>query len=114
MTRLFAGTPFDRPPTCEQCGKLLASCVCPPSEAQQVPPDRQRVKIAVEKRKKGKVVTTVRGLSDQGTGVAELLSRLKSLCGAGGTFKEGVLEIQGGHADRVRESLVQLGYRVHG
>ncbi|HET6325440.1 MAG TPA: translation initiation factor [Planctomycetaceae bacterium] len=113
MTRLFAGTPFDRPPKCEACGELVQACVCPPPEPERVPPQRQRVKIAIEKRKRGKVVTALRGLSAEG-GTADLLSRLKSVCGAGGTFKDGILEIQGDHGDRVRATLSQLGYRVDG
>jgi translation initiation factor 1 len=113
MTRLFAGTPFDRPPICERCGALVSACVCPPPEPERTPPERQLVKIAIEKRKRGKVVTSLRGLSTDGTGVSDLLSHLKSVCGAGGTFKDGVLEIQGEHADRVRAALLQLGYRVH-
>jgi translation initiation factor 1 len=114
MTRLFAGTPFDRPPICEQCGELVAACVCPPPEPERVPPERQSIKIAIEKRKRGKVVTVLRGLAADGTGVSELLSHLKSVCGAGGTAKDGVLEIQGEHAQRIREAIVRLGYRVQG
>jgi translation initiation factor 1 len=112
MTRLFAGTPFDRPPTCERCGELVQSCVCPPPEPERVPPKQQLVKIAIEKRKKGKVVTVLRGLAPDGAGTADLLSHLKSVCGAGGTSKDGVLEIQGEHSNRVRESLLKLGYRI--
>jgi translation initiation factor 1 len=77
-----------------------------------VPPAQQLVKIAIEKRKKGKIVTALRGVSSDGAGITELLSHLKSVCGAGGTSKDGVLEIQGEHADRIREALLQLGYRV--
>jgi translation initiation factor 1 len=122
MTRLFAGTPFDRPPTCERCGKLVEECACPPPKPERTPTEQQRakiagvkiapVKIAVEKRKKGKVVTALRGLTGREAEVSELLSHLKSVCGAGGTFKDGVLEIQGEHADRVRDALLKRGYRV--
>jgi translation initiation factor 1 len=122
MTRLFAGTPFDRPPTCERCGKLVEECACPPPKPERTPPEQQRakiagvkiapVKIAVEKRKKGKVVTALRGLTGREAEVSELLSHLKAVCGAGGTFKDGVLEIQGEHADRVRDALLKRGYRV--
>ena len=63
MTRLFAGTPFDRPPKCERCGRLQQDCACPPPEPQRTPPEQQRVKLAIEKRKKGKVVTALRGLT---------------------------------------------------
>src|SRR3954470_13872051 len=97
MTRLFAGTPFDRPPHCERCGALEAECSCRSAEPERVPPQRQVVKMAIEKRKSGKVVTALRGLSSVGDASSELLSRLKSVCGAGGTIKDGVLEIQGDH-----------------
>ena len=41
MTRLFAGTPWDRPPTCERCGKLESECACPPPavEPKRLPPE---------------------------------------------------------------------------
>lgn len=110
--RLFAGTPFDRPPRCEQCGALDSECVCPPVAAVQLDPAKQTAKIAVEKRAKGKVVTVVRGLSSDGNDLADLLARLKSACGAGGTLRDGELEIQGSHLDRVRELLTGIGYRV--
>ncbi len=116
MIRLFAGTPFDRPPTCERCGKSVEDCACPPPEPERTPPPQHvklaPVKIAIEKRKKGKVVTALRGLTGREAEVSELLSHLKSVCGAGGTFKDGVLEIQGEHADRVRDALLKRGYRV--
>jgi translation initiation factor 1 len=121
MTRLFAGTPFDRPPKCDRCGKLVADCACPPPEPERTP-EQQRaknapvkiapLKIAIEKRKKGKVVTALRRLTGREAEILELLSHLKSVCGAGGTFKEGVLEIQGEHGDRVRDALLKRGYRV--
>jgi translation initiation factor 1 len=44
----------------------------------------------------------------------ELLTRLKSQCGAGGTLKDDCLEIQGAHLDRVRAALAELGYRLRG
>jgi translation initiation factor 1 len=112
MTRLFAGTPFDRPPVCDRCGKLESECVCPTPEPEGVPPHCKSVTIAVEKRKKGKTVTVLRGLSTVGNGSLELLTQLKSACGAGGTFKDGVLEIQGEHVDRIREILSAIGYRI--
>jgi translation initiation factor 1 len=43
-----------------------------------------------------------------------LLSQLKAACGAGGTVKDDLLEIQGDHVDRVRGLLANLGYRVRG
>lgn len=109
--RLFAGTPFDRPPTCERCGKLEAECRCPPPAAPLVPPGEQSVRVVVEKRKRGKVVTTIHGVASDAA-LPELLKSLKAACGAGGTLKDGVLEIQGEHAGRVSELLGNSGYRL--
>jgi translation initiation factor 1 len=112
--RLFAGTPFDQPPKCESCGKLEAECVCSPSTAARVAPEKQLARLTVEKRKKGKMVTVIRGLPAESNDLANLLSRLKSDCGAGGTIKDDCLEIQGEHLERVRDILGQIGYRVKG
>jgi translation initiation factor 1 len=112
--RLFAGTPFDRPPTCERCGKLEADCACPPLAAPRIPPEEQTARLAIEKRKKDKIVTVVRGLPAEGNDLPELLRQLKSQCGAGGTLQEDALEIQGEHLERIRAALGQLGYRVKG
>src|SRR4051795_10565357 len=97
MQRLFAGTPWDRPPTCESCGKLEAECVCPPiaPEPLRLPPESQTARLQVEKRAKGKVVTVVSGLDPEGNDLSTLASTLKSRCGAGGTVKDGQIELQG-------------------
>ena len=103
--RLFAGTPFDRPPKCDHCGALEADCKCP---AGQV------ARLSVEKRKKGKVVTVIRGLPAARNDLPALLSMLKSQCGAGGAIQEDQLEIQGQHVERISATLRELGYVVKG
>ena len=110
--RLFAGTPWDQPPKCERCGELQADCQCPAHLKELLPPEKQTAKVAVEKRKKGKLVTVVRGLSPKETDFAALLTKLQTTCGAGGSVQEDSLELQGDHADRVRELLRGMGYRV--
>ncbi len=108
--RLFEGTPFDRPPRCEQCGELDQDCKCPPEPKHRLPPEKQTARLAIEKRKRGKSVTVVRGLAD--SDLPWLLKQLKSACGAGGTVDNGELEIQGAQLDRVRDLLTTMGYRV--
>ncbi len=60
----------------------------------------------------GKTVTVVRGLPEQGAALEARLSELKRLCGAGGTMRDGAIEIQGDHRDRISERLTALGYKV--
>lgn len=110
--RLFAGTPFDRPPRCESCDRPEAECVCPPEAPVRCPPSQQTARVRVEKRKKGKLVTVVSGLSPDDNDLAALLTKLKTTCGAGGTLRDDLLEIQGDHRDRIASLLRELGYRV--
>lgn len=112
MTRLFAGTPFDRPPTCAHCGKLEAECTCPPPAREWTPPEKQTARIAVEKRPKGKVATVIRGLKADANDLPALLTQLKNTCGAGGTIAGDILEIQGDHVDRAAKLLAKLGYKL--
>ena len=112
--RLFTGTKFDQPPKCDRCGALETDCACPPLPAARIPPAEQVARLAVEKRRKGKVVTVIRGLLAAGNDLPALLSRLKSQCGAGGTIEGECLEIQGKHVERIRVALSEMGYRVKG
>ena len=112
--RLFAGTPYDQPPKCDRCGAQEAACTCPPLPAARIPPEKQVARLAVERRKKGKVVTVIRGLPAAGNDLPGLLRLLKDQCGAGGTLRDDCLEIQGEHIDRLRIGLNELGYRTKG
>jgi translation initiation factor 1 len=60
----------------------------------------------------GKVVTVVRGLRERGAALEVLAAELKRLCGAGGTVKDGAVELQGDHRERVAERLRALGHTV--
>jgi translation initiation factor 1 len=60
----------------------------------------------------GKTVTVVRGLPSRGVDLVALTGELKRLCGAGGTLREGAIEVQGDHRERIAERLRGLGYQV--
>jgi len=114
MQRLFAGTPWDRPPTCERCGRLESECACPPAaeEPVRLDPATQTARLRREKRAKGKVVTVVAGLDPAGNDLPELASRLKTRCGVGGTVKDGLIELQGDHLDSAEAALRAFGYKT--
>ena len=114
MTRLFAGTQFDIPPTCDRCGKLDEECACPEPEVapERLPAAKQTAKVRLDRRKHKRVITIVTGLAEPATDLPALLSTLKSCCGAGGAIQESDLEIQGDHMDRVKQKLAEIGYRV--
>lgn len=64
------------------------------------------------KGRKGKVVTILTGLPVSGRELEALARELKALCGAGGTVRDGVVEIQGDHRDRLVRALEERGWRV--
>jgi translation initiation factor 1 len=78
-----------------------------------VEPSHQIIRVAVDrKRRAGKSVTVAGGFQLSAESLAELAASLKKKCGAGGTAKDGEIEIQGDHLARVASELERLGYRV--
>lgn len=56
------------------------------------------------------MVTVIRGLPAKD--VEERATELKRFCGAGGAVKDGAVEIQGDHRERIAGQLRSLGYTV--
>lgn len=114
VMHLLAGTIFDRPPHCDRCDKPETECCCPPlTPVKNVkPPEKQTARLTVEKRKKGKLMTVIRGLAASDNDFPQLLSQLKNACGAGGTIEADEIEIQGDQIARLQRVLSEIGYRV--
>lgn len=60
----------------------------------------------------GKTVTLVKNLVLSEKDLKTLAKRLKQACGSGGTVKEGMIEIQGEHREKIAEVLRAAGYKV--
>ena len=60
----------------------------------------------------GKTVTLVKKLILSEEDLKELAKKLKQLCGSGGTVREGLIEIQGEHREKIAEALRKMGYNV--
>lgn len=97
---------------CPGCRK--APCVCPEGLAGPAKPRTQTEPVRVSYRRTGKGggMTLVDKLPMHPAGKEELLSRFKKRLGAGGTVKNGVLEIQGDRRDFVKTELESAGYKV--
>src|SRR6185312_7163364 len=104
MGRLFAGTPWDQPPTCQRCGKLEQDCKCPPpvKTPEYLAPEKQTARLVIEKRTGKRYVTVVRGLAANENDLPALLTKLKAACGAGGAVKDDLIELQGQQLERIR------------
>jgi translation initiation factor 1 len=69
------------------------------------------VRIRLDRRASDRLVTVVSGLPGRPAEIASLAKSLKSACGAGGTVKDGSLELQGDHRDKVETALTALGVK---
>ena len=96
---------------CPGCGKSVAQCVC--KQAGPAPAGDGIVRVSREtKGRGGKAVTVVRGLDLDAAALLQLAQQLKAACGCGGTAKEGVIEVQGDHCDKVIGLLKAQGHTV--
>ena len=60
----------------------------------------------------GKTVTLVKGISLPDKELEALGKQLKAACGSGGTVKDGIIEVQGDHIERIVALLVAQGYKA--
>jgi translation initiation factor 1 len=96
---------------CLDCGRPASSCRC--KATAQAPAGDGIVRVGREtKGRKGKGVTTIRGVPLAGAALDQLARSLKAKCGSGGTVKDGVIEIQGDHRDTLVPLLEAAGYTV--
>ena len=93
-----------------KCHQLKTTCTCqndPPAPSNTV------VRVSREtKGRRGKGVTIISDVPLNADGLTELAATLKQRLGTGGTVKEGRIEIQGDHRDRIVQELEALGYQV--
>ncbi|MEG9195264.1 MAG: stress response translation initiation inhibitor YciH [Candidatus Methanoglobus sp.] len=90
---------------CSRCGLPRDLCIC-----EEVAKEQQYILIKVGKRRYGKEVTTIEGLDGNEINLEELAKFLKSKLACGGTIKNGVIELQGNHAAKVKDLLVKKGF----
>ena len=84
----------------------------PPPE-KSLPPKQQTAYLHREsKGRGGKTVTLVKKLVLSEKDMKRLAKKLKRACGSGGTIKDGVIEIQGEHRQKIAEFLRKQGYQV--
>ena len=97
---------------CPACRQPIASCVCASKRSAPAPGDGI-VRVSREtKGRGGKAVTVVRGLALDAALLVKVAQQLKSACGSGGTVKDGAIEVQGDHCDKVIALLKAQGHAV--
>jgi translation initiation factor 1 len=84
-----------------------------PAVVNSLPPQQQTVYLHREsKGRGGKAVTLIKGLALSEGDLSALTKKLKQACGSGGTIKNGVIEIQGEHREKIADTLQKLGFKV--
>jgi len=79
---------------------------------EQIAKEQQKIRILTDTRRYGKVVTVVEGIDSTDIDMDDLARKLKTRCAAGGTHKDGRIELQGDHKKKVKEVLEELGFSV--
>jgi translation initiation factor 1 len=98
---------------CPICRKPIAQCICAKTNAAAPAPSDGIIRVSREtKGRGGKAVTVVRGLAMDSASLAKLAQQLKAACGSGGTVKDGIVEVQGDHCDKVIALLKGQGHIV--
>jgi len=96
---------------CPECRHPIQQCQC--KTVSKRPATNGVVRIGREtKGRGGKAVTLVRGVPMEDSELPNLAKKLKTLCGSGGTLKDGVIEIQGDHIEKVMLFLTTQGFSV--
>ncbi|WP_119631889.1 translation initiation factor Sui1 [Methylocaldum marinum] len=96
---------------CPACRKPVAECIC--RQVQSASKSDGKVRVRLEtKGRKGKGVTVISGLPLDGADLERLCRQIKQRCGSGGTVKDGTIEIQGDHRERIMEDLSGQGWTV--
>lgn len=79
---------------------------------ETVPPAEQDLRIHLERRRGGKLVTVIKGWKGPPQEWQTVGQRIKKECGTGGTLKGDTLLVQGDFRDRILATLKALGYRA--
>ena len=109
--RLVYSTDSGRIDSCPTCGLPYKQCRCD-QPATSKKSDGIVCVMRDRKGRGGKTVTVIAGVMGSDSELTTLAQQLKQLCGSGGSVKDGNIEIQGDHCDKVMAKLIALGYKV--
>ena len=90
---------------CSKCGLPKEICMC-----ETIAKESQRILIKIDKKKFGKKYTVISGIDDKEIDLKELARKMKNKLACGGTIKDGNVELQGEHKQKVKGILIDAGF----
>ena len=100
---------------CPNCGRPLKKCGCRSKHVNSSADSRVDGILRIKRETKGrggKTVTTISGFDENEDVVKQLAARLKTLCGTGGSVKNGIIMIQGDHREAIKRELETQGFKT--
>ena len=100
---------------CPKCGRPQSKCACQKKKTKDDLRNESDGIIRIRresKGRKGKTVTIISGFREKDNVIKAIVSDLKNRCGTGGSFKDGIIIIQGDHRETVKTELIRQGFAV--
>jgi translation initiation factor 1 len=100
---------------CPTCRHPQPQCTCKAQAAAALARNAGDGTVRVTRETKGrggKAVTLIKGLALDAEALTALAKQLKAQCGTGGTVKDGIVEIQGDHVEKLLVALVGKGFKA--
>ncbi len=89
---------------CEKCGLPKDLCAC-----ETIAKEKEKIRVSMIRRRYGKFITIVEGIGKD-VDNKKILKELKQKLACGGTLKGNIIELQGGHKNKVLDALKKLGF----
>lgn len=77
---------------------------------ESIAKEQQRIVVKIVRKKFGKKCTLVTGFDPKEIDIKDIARRLKEKFACGGTHKDGMIELQGDHLNKMRKVLVECDF----